>query len=184
MKSIRRFRYWRLPPLFLIIMLSAACGQSPGGDDLREGQLFPPLQLRGLDRPDVSIDGLRGHWLVMNVWATWCGPCRQELAGLQQLAERFPSSELQVIGLNVDADIHVAREFMRDQAISFANYSDPDMRIAKTLLGIRAFPDTFIIAPDGTLWRSISGERDWSSDRVIETLRQAIAGRTEVLATL
>jgi len=184
MIRIRRTGQWRLLPLLLVAVLTAACGQPPRGDALREGQLFPALQLRGLDRPDVSIDQMRGHWLVMNAWATWCAPCRQELAGLQQLAERFPPSELQVIGLNVDADVHVAREFMRDQSISFANYSDPDMKIAKTLLGIRAFPDTFIIAPDGTLWRSISGERDWSSDRVIELLRQAIAGRTEVLATL
>jgi len=170
--------------LNVVVLLSTACGQSPQGDALREGQMFPLLQLRGFDRPDISLNELRGHWLVINVWATWCGPCRQELAGLQQLARRFPPSELQVIGLNVDADTHVAREFMRDQAISFANYSDPDMRIAKTLLGIRAFPDTFIVGPDGTLWRSISGERDWSSDRVITALRQAIVGRTEVLATL
>ena len=170
--------------LIIVVLLTTACGQSPRGDALREGQLFPALKLRGFDRPDVSIDELHGRWLVMNVWATWCAPCRQELASLQQLAERFPPSELQVIGLNVDADIHVAREFMHDQAISFANYSDPDMRIAKTLLGIRAFPDTFIIAPDGTLWRSISGERDWNSDRVVQALRDAVVGRTAALATL
>lgn len=170
--------------LIIVVLLNTACGQQPRGDALREGQLFPSLHLQGLDRPAVTIDELHGRWLVMNVWATWCAPCRQELAGLQQLSERFPRSELQVIGLNVDADIHIAREFMRDQAISFANYSDPDMYIAKTLLGIRAFPDTFIIAPDGTLWRSISGERDWSSDRTIEALRQAMAGRTEALANL
>lgn len=169
--------------LMLVVLLNTACGESPG-DALREGQLFPPLQLRGFDRADIRIDDLRGRWVIMNVWATWCGPCRQELAGLQQLAERFPDAKLRVIGLNVDNDIHVAREFMHDQAIHFANYSDPDMRIAKTLLGIRAFPDTFIIAPDGTLWRSISGERDWSSERVIDKLRQAMAGRTEALATL
>jgi peroxiredoxin len=172
-----------LSVLILVVLLITACGQPPG-DALREGQLFPSLQLRGFDRPDIRIDDLRGHWVVMNVWATWCGPCRQELDGLQQLTRRFPESKLQVIGLNVDADIHVAREFMRDQAISFANYSDPDMGIAKTLLGIRAFPDTFIIAPDGTLWRSISGERDWASERVINALAEAIAGRPGALATL
>jgi peroxiredoxin len=176
---------WLRSPLLLIVvaLMTSACGQAPG-DALREGQLFPSLQLRGFDRPDIAIDALRGRWVVLNVWATWCGPCRQELDSLQQLTRRFPASELQVIGLNVDADIHVAREFMRDQAIGFANYSDPDMSIAKTLLGIRAFPDTFIIAPDGTLWRSISGERDWASERVVDALAEAVAGRPDALATL
>jgi peroxiredoxin len=175
-------RNWSVVSLIALLLL--ACEQSPRGDALREGQRFPPLTLYGLDRADVAIDDLRGHWLIVNVWATWCGPCRQELGSLQQLSERFPAGELLVLGLNVDADIHIAREFMRDQALTFANYSDPKMRIARTILGIRAYPDTFIIAPDGTLWRSISGERDWNSDAVVAVLTQAIAGRPEGLAGL
>jgi len=170
--------------LMALTLLLPACDQVPPADSLNEGQLFPALRLSGLDRPDTTIDELRGRWVVMNVWASWCGPCREELGSLQQLADTFSGRELIVIGLNVDEDIHVAREFMRDQSISFANYSDPDMFIARQLLGIRAFPDTFVIAPDGTLWRSISGELDWASERVREALRQAIAGRPEALTTL
>jgi len=169
--------------LVLTLML-VACGQQQPADGLHEGQLFPPLKLTGLDRPDITIDDLRGRWLVLNVWATWCGPCRKELGSLQQLSQHFSRDKLQVIGLNVDADVHVAREFMRDEGVSIANYTDPDMTIAQTLLGIRTYPDTFIIAPDGTLWRSISGERDWISDTVTTALEQALAGHTEALSQI
>jgi len=174
----------RLCGLLLLAILLSACDQAPPGDALSEGQLFPPLRLTGLDRPDVDIDDLRGRWLVLNVWATWCGPCREELAGLQQLDQLFDEHELRVLGLNVDDDPHIAREFLYDQAISFANYSDPNMFIARDLLGIRAFPDTFVIAPDGTLWRSITGERDWTSSSVIDVLRQAINGQPDALQSL
>ena len=172
-----------IPRLFAMLML-AACNQAPPADALREGQLFPPLRLSGLDRADISIEDLRGRWIILNVWATWCGPCRAELAGLQQLDRLFDDKQLVVLGLNVDDDQHIAREFLRDQGISFANYSDPNMFIAHKLLGIRAFPDTFIIAPDGTLRRSITGERDWASSRLIDYLRRAVDGQVEVLEKL
>jgi len=173
-----------LVPRLVVVLMLSACNQAPPGDALREGQLFPALQLSGLDRADISVDDLRGRWVVLNVWATWCGPCRAELAGLQQLDQLFADHQLVVLGLNVDDDPHVAREFLRDQGITFANYSDPDMFIAHQLLDIRAFPDTFIIAPNGTLRRSISGERDWASPRVIDNLRRAVDGQVERLQKL
>lgn len=183
MTGLRRYGYPPALLIFVTLMLSA-CGQTPPVDALREGQLFPPLHLTGLDRDDIDIDDLRGSWIVLNVWATWCGPCREELASLQQLDRTLADQPLMVIGLNVDSDRHIAREFLLDQSITFANFSDPEMFIAKQLLGIRAFPDTFIIAPDGTLWRSISGERDWASPGIREILLRAIAGQVDVLQTL
>lgn len=174
----------RLAVLTLAICVVTACGHNPPPDALHEGQLFPPLQLTGLDRADVHIDDLRGNWVVLNVWATWCAPCRKELGSLQLLAEVFAGQGLHVIGLNIDADPHHAREFMRDVRIGFANYSDPDMSIAQNLLGIRVYPDTFIIAPDGTLVRSISGEREWMSTAIVTAFRQALAGQSEALNKL
>jgi len=179
---MRRIKY-SVPYLVVALMISA-CNQAPPADALREGQLFPDLHLSGLDRADISVDDLRGRWIILNVWATWCGPCRAELAGLQQLDKLFADHQLVVLGLNVDNDQHIAREFLHDQGISFANYSDPNMFIAHELLGIRAFPDTFIIAPDGTLRRSLSGERDWASSRVIDNLRRAVDGQVELLEKL
>jgi len=170
--------------LIVLVLLLSACEQSPPPDALSEGQLFPALRLTGLDRSNVDIDDFRGRWVVLNVWATWCGPCREELAGLQQLGQVFADDELVVLGLNVDDDPHIAREFLRDQAISFANYSDPEMFIARQLLGIRVFPDTFVIAPDGTLLRSITGERDWISSAVVNALRKAVDGQSGDLQSL
>jgi thiol-disulfide isomerase/thioredoxin len=174
----------RLCCLLLLVVLMPACGQKPPADVLREGQLFPPLHLTGLDRADLDIDDLRGRWVVLNVWATWCGPCRKELAGLQRLDQAFADHELVVLGLNIDNDQHIAREFLRDENITFANYSDNELFIAQQLLRVRVYPDTFVIAPNGTLWRSISGERDWSSANIKEALRQAVDGHPEALQRL
>ncbi len=181
-RQLRSIALWLI--VVQVIGILVACDNHQPRDDLREGQLFPPLHFTGLDRADLEIDTLRGRWVVLNVWATWCGPCRKELGSLQQLSSYFPRQSLQVIGLNVDADSHNAREFMRDEAILFANYSDPEMTIAQNLLGIRAYPDTFIIAPDGTLVRSISGERDWMDAAIIAALSQAIDGHPNALGNI
>lgn len=169
--------------VFCLVFLSA-CNQAPPENNLNEGQLFPALHLSGLDRADIRIDDFRGRIIILNVWATWCGPCRDELPGLQQLQKKFSENELLVIGLNVDDDIHIAREFLLDQKINFANYTDTDMFIAQQILGIRLYPDTFIIAANGTLLRSIAGARDWAGVDIYEAIRMAIIGQTDLLAKI
>lgn len=161
----------------ILVVVSGGCDQGPPPDRLRQGQLFPPLTLTGIDRPNLVLDDLHGRVVLLNVWATWCAACRAELGSLQNLSQVFAADELQVIGLSVDNDEHVAREFIRETGLTFANYIDREGEIAERILGIRVYPDTFIISQDGKLLLSIAGERQWDSPDMIAQLRAFIHRR-------
>ena len=118
--------------LLLIATLGLlACGEPPAPPGPRVGETFPALDLPALDGPPLNLGDYRGRVLVLNVWATWCAPCREEMPSLQRLSERFPSGRFAVVGLTVDEDTNLAREFLLKYGIRFPSASDP----ARTSLG-------------------------------------------------
>lgn len=116
-----------------------------------------------------------GRPVLLNFWATWCAPCREEMPSLQRLAEREP--ELRVVGMSVDQDLNLAREFLLKYQIGFENVFDPGGRIATTVFGIRAYPSTFVIGRDGRVVALIQGGRDWASDATRAEIRSALAAQ-------
>jgi thiol-disulfide isomerase/thioredoxin len=174
------------PVLILILLpLLFACGRGPAGDDLIEGRFFPPLVLQSLYGEErKAIADYRGKLVILNVWATWCPPCRRELPGLQRLQDSLDSEHYVVLGLSVDDDADFAREYLLERGIGFENFIDAGGRDARRLLGIRAYPDTFVISPDGVLLRSITGERDWDASGVVQALEAAFSGDVTALTGL
>jgi thiol-disulfide isomerase/thioredoxin len=169
--------------LLMMIVLSA-CNQAPPSDGLQEGSLIPPLTLTGLDGKQVLIDSFRGKLVVLNIWATWCAPCRHELPSLERLHQRLDPQRFVVAGLSVDNDVLQAREYLLDKGITFTSYIDQDMKIATDILAVRIFPDTVILSPQGVVLRRIAGERVWDQSRVIKALEEAYAGNEAPLAGL
>ena len=177
-------RLFRSTAIILLAALLTACGQTAPADRLVEGRPFPPLTLTGLNRPDAELGSYHGRVVILNIWATWCGACLHELPALQALSEQLDPQHFAVVGLSVDSQRVVAMEFMRDRHIAFDNYIDAQQRIAKDILSVRVYPDTFVISPNGTLWHSISGERDWNRQSVVEALEAARRGDRSALSKL
>jgi len=148
---------------------------------LTPGEPFPDVVLPGLDRADLPLTQLHGKLVVLNVWATWCAPCRRELPSLQRLAEKLDPKRFAVIGLSVDDDEHLPREYLIDRKIELVSYIDLQMTIARDVLGVQVYPDTYLIAADGRLLLNIEGEREWDSPQVIAALESAYAGDTAPL---
>lgn len=168
-------------PALCVLLLLTACGQSPPADALSEGRRFPPLTLTGFDGERLSVDSLRGRLVVLNVWATWCAPCREELPSLERLSRRLDGSRFAVIGMSVDSDAAFAQDYLDEHGVTFPNYIDLNARLAESRLGIRAYPDTFIISPHGELMRSIVGAREWDDPAMVERLRAAFRGDAAAL---
>jgi thiol-disulfide isomerase/thioredoxin len=176
LKSMTGAARFRLVAAGLCLMVLAACGQTPPPDDLVEGRRFPELTLSNFDGSREALASYRGRLLVLNVWATWCAPCRQELPGLERLHRKLDPARFAVVGLSVDSEGDIAQEFLLGQGITFKSYLDKDAALARRLLEIRAYPDTFIISADGVLLRRIVGERDWDRPELVDILRAAAAG--------
>ncbi len=168
--------------LSLLALLLTACDMMQEAEvtevhpRIMPGEPFPDVVLPGLDREDLAISQLRGKLVVLNVWATWCRPCRNELPSLQRLGEQLDPERFAVLGLSVDDDKHQPREYLIDRKIKLISYIDLQMEIARERLGVQGYPDTYLIGPDGKLLISIEGEREWDSPRVIAALEAAYAG--------
>ena len=114
--------------------------------------------LATLDGAQLSLADLRGRWVLVNFWATWCLPCREEMAYLQKLSEENPE-EFVVLGVNMRESPKDVQGFLAETGVNFPILLAPD---DATLLayGVRGLPLTAVIGPDGALRERIIGPLD------------------------
>jgi thiol-disulfide isomerase/thioredoxin len=110
---------------------------------------FPDLEFAGEEGGTVRLSQLKGNVVLLNVWATWCGPCKMELPVVQRMYDRYSDRNFVVLAVNVDADRKRVEPFLKRFNISLPVYSAAPEDVAQmTAMGI---PSTFIIGPDRTL---------------------------------
>jgi len=137
--------------------------------------------------PDIVLPALDGHMtvpaayenvaLVVNFWATWCGPCRHEMPSLEKLGTLFYSKDLLVIGISVDNDRNLAREFSLRYKLTIPMLSDSDQTLSSGILRIPAFPTTYLLKRDHTIARIIVGARDWTGTAMLAEIEELLAVR-------
>ena len=162
---------------------AAACERTPLAAPLSSGRL-PHLAFSRLDGSPAAIDDYAGRALVLNLWATWCGPCRAEMPSLQRLADAFSPDELAVVAVTVDDDLNLVREFLLRYAIRFPVYADTGRPAVRSSLGVTVFPTTWLVRRDGHIAEVVVGERDWADAAMIARIaalldaqpRPAVAG--------
>lgn len=115
-----------------------------------EGRQAPTFSVEGLNGERVSLEDYRGRLVVLNFWASWCPPCREEAPLFAELDRTFDDSELVVLGIAVWDDASAARDFLRQYGLTYPNALDADGRIA-IAYGVAGVPETFFIGPDGRL---------------------------------
>ena len=112
-------------------------------------EVFPDLEFAGEEGGTVRLSQLKGNVVLVNVWATWCGPCKMELPIVQRMYDRYSDRNFVVLAVNVDADRKRVEPFLKRFNISLPVYSAAPEDVAQmTAMGI---PSTFIIGPDRTL---------------------------------
>jgi cytochrome c biogenesis protein CcmG, thiol:disulfide interchange protein DsbE len=142
---------------------------------------FPATDLAG--RP-VRLEQLRGEVVLLNVWATWCGPCREEMPSLERLHRELGPSGLRIIAVSVDAASGaVDRDgrrggdvaaFAREFGLTFAIWHDPQggvQRIYRTT----GVPETFVIGRDGVIRKKAIGALEWDGPAQVELLRRLLS---------
>lgn len=110
-----------------------------------------------LDGDEAGVQDFRGKVVVLNNWASWCEPCREEMPGLVSLAEAQP--EVQVLGLNVTDEPQAAAAFADELGITFPSIVDSDGSLLRTIPGVppAALPSTVVLDPDGRIAARVIG---------------------------
>lgn len=167
--QISRPQRWVL--LLSLLILLPACEEPPPPLKISIGQIVPALPVQDLFNKPASIQPEANKLLMINVWATWCGPCRHELPSLQRLAAKLGVDRLALVGLSVDMDEHVVREYLIENKIDFPSFLDRDQSEVNDVLGVRVFPSTFFVGPDGKLLKVIEGWREWEDPQLLAEIR-------------
>jgi thiol-disulfide isomerase/thioredoxin len=144
---------------FLTVSL-AGCDEAT---DLRLaiGDPLPEFLLSDFAGNTRRSTAFTGKVLVVNFWASWCGPCRSEMPGLVYLASVLDPQHYQVIGISVDSDQFLAEEFLQQAGLTFPNFHDPRKLTVGRLLEKELYPQTLIFDTTGTLAYRMVGERNW-----------------------
>jgi len=153
------------------LLIVASCDKPRPPLKVSPGQQLPAIVVQDLKGNSDNLSLASGKILVLNVWATWCGPCRYELPSLDRLAKILDSKKFSVVGLSVDDDNYVVREFLIDRKIQFKNYLDVSRQVTSQVFGVRAFPSTLLIAADGRLLEVIEGWRNWDTPAMISKIK-------------
>ncbi len=127
-----------------------------------QGELDLEMKFTSLqDDQQQSFTNFKGQWVFLNLWATWCPPCRDEMPALEMLQRRL-GSQLKIVALSVDEDVSEVSRFFGDDAASFEVWLDPERHVSKTL-GVTKFPESFLINPEGKIVAQYVGPKDWYS---------------------
>lgn len=128
----------------------------------------------GQEAFEKRIAGLRGYPVVVNVWASWCVPCRQEFPVLQKLSARY-GKKVAFLGLNSEDSDDAAATFLREEPLSYPSYTDPRKSIAESI-GVVGFPDTAFYDRSGKLLYLKQGPYGSDSELEADVRRYAAAG--------
>ncbi len=110
----------------------------------------PDFTLKSRDGKNVRLSDLRGQVVLLNFWASWCGPCRQEMPILDEIHNKYKSLGFSVLGVNLDAKSSKAISYLKDTPVSFPVLYDPKGEVSSQY-GVQAMPSTVIIDKDGNV---------------------------------
>ena len=142
--SLTSARLRALPATLLLLAHCATAGAAPV-----PSSLAPDFTLRTLGGPNLRLKEQRGHVVLVNFWATWCGPCREEMPHLNRLYDKYKGSGVVLLGVNVDDDLRNVNNVVSQMGVKFPVLLDGGDKQVSRLYEMNAMPATVLIDRDG-----------------------------------
>jgi cytochrome c biogenesis protein CcmG/thiol:disulfide interchange protein DsbE len=153
--------------LAIAVLLAAGAGCDRGSHPNQIGKPAPQFSVSD-GQESVNLAALRGHVVLLNFWATWCGPCVQELPALEQMQRDLP--QVKVVTVSTDEDEATYRAFLMRHRVSLLSVREGDNQ-ANALYGTFRYPETYAIDRNGIIRRKFIGPQDWTSAEIESYLK-------------
>ena len=154
---IRRRTAGAVLGLLLAAVSNLAGAATPG--EVAIGAQLRDASMQGIAVPSKRLSDFRGKPLLINVWASWCGPCRQEMGSLERLSRRFGTKQLNVIDR--------ALAFVKQSNITFSNFIDHELFL-ENMLGANRLPLTVLVDAQGRVLAKHYGAKEWDSPQSLD----------------
>jgi thiol-disulfide isomerase/thioredoxin len=154
-------RFMSLISLLGVLAATRVAG-APGLEEVQIGQPLRQATLQGLNGPSRALSEFLGRPLIINVWASWCGPCRAEMASLERLAWRDQGRALTIIGISTDDFPDQARAWLQHSNATIDQFIDQHLQM-EHMLGAATLPLTVLVDAHGRVLDKIYGAREWDS---------------------
>ena len=123
----------------------------------------PNFTLKSLSGKEVSLLQKRGNYVLVNFWATWCGPCKVEMPSLETLHQRFKTKNFSLLAISNDMfGARIVEPFIKAHSLSFTVLLDQQLQVSNKF-GVISLPTTFMIDPEGNIIGELRGAEDWAS---------------------
>ena len=140
--------------------------------DLARHKMAPALVVNTLAGKQFNLDAMSGKVVLIDFWATWCGPCKEELPHMQKLAQKFAGEPFEVISVSWDSDEAKWKSFIAEHGMTWNQYRDADHALS-TAFNVNAIPHYFTIDADGVLTAENVGAGSNIEDRIKKLLKRA-----------
>ncbi len=179
---MNQFRMVKLGVVFLLtVLLLTSCDNSISEPQVSKQvgsveNVAPDFTLTDMNGQQVSLSQFRGKVVILNFWATWCPPCREEMPSMEQLYRDYKDKGLVMLAVNVEENGKKAVEkFLKKNPHSFPILLDTE-NVAQNTYGVFRFPESFIIDQNGFVVEKIIGGRDWTSGQTFKIIKFLLNG--------
>jgi len=156
--------------LGLLVTVFAATSLASSG---LEGQVAPDFALKSSTGENLRLSEYRGNVVMINFWATWCGPCRQEMPLLDELYTRYERVGFSLLGVNIDDDSRRAMQMIEDLGVSFPVLFDARKEVSK-LYEVEAMPVTVLVDREGNVRYVHHGYKPGYEDKYLDQVRSLL----------
>jgi len=147
--------------------------QAVMASSVKVAEQAPDFTLKSLDGPNLRLEEYRGQVVLINFWASWCGPCRQEMPILDRLHQRYEDTGFAVLGVNVEGKVDPAQEIVDKTKVTFPVLIDEGQSVSE-LYELEAMPSTVVVDRDGVVRYVHRGYKPGDEAKYVEVVKKLI----------
>jgi peroxiredoxin len=170
--------------LGVVLLIGAAWVNQDGIPPVAAGAVAPDFEVKDLDGGLVRLSDHAGKVVLVNIWATWCPPCRTEMPSMERLYRKIGGDGFEILAISIEAELGLfdlfgyrggdIGAFADSLGLTFPILHNPSGNIQR-LYRTRSVPESFLIGRDGIIYKKVAGETEWDAPEYVELIERLLA---------